>query len=138
MERVTLDFFPHPDKINRAARHGGPAATKTIPIDRARRGAHIGVSHVACIARCRRASRCGSATAATAGAVGDDEVREGAHAHQRACFGMGGRNFVEVSVVRACREMSLVVVSRFFGSAIQMNFPGGVFPHQRRPERAGG
>lgn len=50
----------------------------------------------------------------------------------------GGRSFVEVSMVRACREMSLVVVSRFFGFAIQMNFPGGAFSHQSRPERAGG
>jgi hypothetical protein len=50
----------------------------------------------------------------------------------------GNRNFVEVRMVRARREMSLVVVSRFFGFAIQMNFPGWVFSHQSPPERAGG
>jgi hypothetical protein len=48
------------------------------------------------------------------------------------------RNFVEVSMWRARREMSLVVVSRFFGFAIQMNFPGWAFPHQSPPERAAG
>ena len=50
----------------------------------------------------------------------------------------GNRNFVEVRTVRARREMSLVVVSRFFGFAIQMNFPGGAFSHRSGVERAGG
>ena len=50
----------------------------------------------------------------------------------------GNRFFVDVRMVRARREMNLVVVSRFFGFAIQMNFPGGAFSHQSPPERAGG
>jgi len=48
---------------------------------------------VACIARWRRAPGCESATARWVGAVGDGEVWEGAHAHQRACFSMGESKF---------------------------------------------
>jgi len=52
--------------------------------------------------------------------------------------GRWGRNFVEVDVVRACRKMSLVAVSRFFEIPIQMNFPAPAFSHQSPPQRAAG
>jgi len=46
---------------------------------------------------------------------------------------LGGRldqNFVEVDMVRACRKMTLVVVSRFFGLVIQNVFPANAFLQQ--------
>ena len=52
--------------------------------------------------------------------------------------GRWDRYFVEVDLVRACREMSLVAVSRFFENPIQMNFPASAFLHQSPPERAAG
>ena len=41
-------------------------------------------------------------------------------------------------MVRACREMSLVAVSRFFRFAIQMNLSACANPHQSPPQRAAG
>ena len=66
---------------------------KTIPFDRARRGAHFDIFLAACVARGRGASRGGWLAAARSGAVGGGEVWDTSGRAQHGRFSMGKSPF---------------------------------------------